>query len=91
MGPSPYDRTVAWLRFRFRRRPVASVGLALGCSWIVLNVYEMTVNWSSRTGGLGWFEAATTTVTLCASGVLTLAALVWLVERALADRPSRVP
>lgn len=85
MGPSPYDRTVAWLRITFRRRPIASVALLLACAWIVLNVYETAVNWSSA-GGPGWFGAVTTTVSLSAIGVLMVAALVWLAEYVLADR-----
>ena len=86
MGPSAYDRMAAWLRITFRRRPIASVALALACAWILLNVYETLSNWSSASAP-GWFEAVTTMVSLSAIGVLLLAALAWLVEYVFADHP----
>jgi hypothetical protein len=86
MQPSPYDRTVAFLRIHFHRRPIASAALLLACLWIALNVFEVTTNWSTAGAG-GWFQTVTTTVTLCAIGVLMLAALAWLIEHILSERP----
>jgi hypothetical protein len=86
MQPSPYDRTAAFLRIHFQRRPVASAALLLACVWIALNGFEMTTNWRT-TGVGGWFQTVTTTVYLCAVGVLMLAALAWLIEHVLGDDP----
>jgi hypothetical protein len=85
MQPSPYDRTVRWLRPRLRRHPVASLALLLSCAWIVLNVYETTKHWRGQTAGFGWFQAVAETVSLSSVGVVALAALVWLIDRATAD------
>jgi hypothetical protein len=82
MQPSPYDRTAAFVRTRFRRRPIAFTTLFLACVWIALNIYEVTTNWSTSDAA-GWFQTVTTTVTLCAIGVLMLAALAWLIEQVL--------
>jgi hypothetical protein len=79
MQPSPYDRTMAVLRVRFRRRPAAATGVALACIWLVLNVYQTLAHWS-RVSQLGWFQTLTDTVFFCAYGVITVAGLVWLVE-----------
>jgi hypothetical protein len=82
MQPSPYERTVAALRIRFRRQPVAGTALGLAGVWIAVNVYEATAHWNDPAG---WFENLITTITLCATGIFTLAALTWLVERLLHD------
>ena len=50
MRPSPYDRTAAVLRVRFRRQPVASTALLLSCVWIALNVYEMASTGTDQEG-----------------------------------------
>jgi hypothetical protein len=79
MQPSPYDRTAAFVRLRFRRQPIGSAALLLACLWIVLNVYEAAANWSTAGAG-GWFEQVTTTVSFCAIGVVMVTALAWLIE-----------
>ena len=71
---------------RFRRAPVAATAVVLAFAWIALNVYEVAAHWD-RSRGLGWFETVTTTVSLCAIGVVALAALVWLVERVFGEEP----
>jgi hypothetical protein len=60
------------------RRPVTAAGLVLACAWIALNAYEALAH---RESAFGWFETLRITVTRCAYGVLSLAALVWLVEQ----------
>jgi hypothetical protein len=84
--PSPYDRTVRWIRPRLRRQPVASTALFLACAWIALNVYEIAKHWRGQTAGVGWFQAVSATVSLSAIGIVAIAALVWLVDRVFADR-----
>jgi hypothetical protein len=85
MQPSPYDRTVAVLRVRFRRQPVAFSALLVSCVWIALTVYENAAIWNQSRGN-GWFLAVTDTVAECATGVLALAALVWLIDRVFGDQ-----
>jgi hypothetical protein len=85
MQSSPYDRTVRWLRPRLRRQPIASLALLLACAWVALNVYEIAKHWRGQTAGVGWFQAVAATVSLSSVGVVALAALVWLTDRALAD------
>jgi hypothetical protein len=85
MQPSPYDRSVAFLRAGLRRSPVAFAAVLLACAWILLNVYETAAHWDRYP--FGWFDALEQTVTLCATGIVVLAALVWLVERAFGDSP----
>ncbi len=82
MQPTPYERTVAALRIRFTRQPIAATAVALACLWIAVNVYETAAHWRSSAG---WFEQATTTVTFCGIGVIGLAAITWLVERVFGD------
>ena len=85
MQPSPYDRTTAFLRAGFRRRPVAFAATLLACAWIVLNVYETAAHWDRFT--FGWFDPLQQTISLCGIGIFTLAGLVWLVERVFGDSP----
>ena len=73
------------LRIRFRRQPIASTALVLSCLWIALNVYEMAATWN-QPRGLGWFLWVTDTVTECATGVIVLAALAWLVDGVFGDQ-----
>jgi hypothetical protein len=85
MQQSPYDRTMAVLRIRFRRRPVASAGVVLTVVWGAVNIYETALRWGN--GSTGWFFQVSQAVTLCSIGVVTLAGLVWLVERTFGDSP----
>jgi hypothetical protein len=78
MQPTPYERTVAALRIRFQRQPVAGTALAVACLWVAVNVYEVAAHWESSAG---WFENLTTAITLCATGIFAVAALAWLIDR----------
>jgi hypothetical protein len=82
MRATPYERTAAVLRMRFRRQPVAATAVALACLWIAVNVYEAAVHWGAPEG---WFGEVTTTVTLSDVGVVAIAAITWLVERLFRD------
>jgi hypothetical protein len=85
MQPSPYDRTMAVLRIRFRRRPVASAGVLLAAIWVAITVYETASSWGGSS--TGWFFRVSDAISLCSIGVVTLAGLVWLIERTFGDGP----
>lgn len=65
-----------------RRRPVAGVGLVVAAAWIVLVAVECFTTYPFDRGGP--YAEVNQIVDFAGPGVLGVAALVWLLERAAA-------
>ncbi len=74
---SSYDRTVRFARERGGRRPAAAIALALAVLWMIATLYEVVAH-----EHLGWYRDASEFVSLSASGIIFLTAIVWLYEAA---------
>jgi hypothetical protein len=77
---TPYDGSVT-LFVAFRRRPITGVGLVVAVGWIVLVAVECFTTHPWDRGGL--YANLAQTLSLAGPGIFGVAALVWLVERAV--------
>lgn len=75
MMQSPYDRTAAFLRARYRRNPVAFCAVVLAAAWAVWTLYEVF----SERSPLGWYEQARVVILEVGNGLIVAAGVVWLV------------
>jgi hypothetical protein len=66
----------------FRRRPIAGVGLVVVAAWILLVAFECFTTYPFDRGGL--YAELNQMVDFAGPGVFGVAALVWLLERAVA-------
>jgi hypothetical protein len=65
-----------------RRRPVAGAGLVVAAAWIVLVAVECFTTYPFDRGGV--YAELNQTLDFAGPGVFGVAALVWLLERAVA-------
>lgn len=87
MNPSPYDRTAAFIRERYRGDPVAAVGMALvmlWAAWVVVYLVEhrhytlRVVGTQTFSGDVSWYSIVGNAISEIGSGVVVVAGVVWL-------------
>src|SRR5207244_12999724 len=87
VNPSPFDRTVAFIRRRYRGDPVAAVGIALvvlWAAWVVVYLLEhrhytfRVVGTQTVSGDISWYTTVGNAITEIGSGVVVVAGVVWL-------------
>jgi hypothetical protein len=72
---SPYDRSVTFLRGRYRRHPAAAVAIGLSVLWAIWVIYYVV----DHRQGIGWYLLVRDVVSEIGTGVLLSAGVVWLV------------
>ena len=77
MTQSPYDRTAAFIRTRYRRNPVAFCAIVLAVAWALWTLYEAL---SAPSSGIGWYLLARVAIIEIGSGLIVAAGVAWLVE-----------
>jgi hypothetical protein len=75
VNPSPFDRTVAFLRGRYQRHPAAAIAIGLSMLWAIWVIYYIV----DHHQGFGWYLLVQNAVSEIGSGVLLAAGFVWLV------------
>ncbi len=86
MNPSPYDRMVAFIRDRYRRVPVATVGIGIAVLWSVWVVYWYVDHRSFS--HFGWYLWVQEAVRDIGAGVVLVAGVIWLID-VVVDPPAR--
>jgi hypothetical protein len=79
---SPYDRTAAFVRSRYRRSPVALCAVVLAAAWALWTGYEVL---SAPSSVFGWYEQARVVILEVGYGLIVAAGVVWLVEAVRRD------
>ena len=75
MTQSPYDRTSAYLRARYRRDPVVFCALAFAAAWTVWTLYEFL---TGRLAHFDWFIRAEDALGEIGSGLIVAAGVIWI-------------